>query len=154
MFDLPMVMKFDDLFLYLQLPDCCYSEQTGEANIKGVITWNSVIANSVDTQQCPYGFYPLQHNDTTLYKASRVCLPNFKDGAQWQTPNTSACAYKTKTTLKLQQISQVGSIPYANIFDSYDSYLSCKFNNLESLHLVRVSRYQLYTKELRKVNFF
>ena len=139
----------------MQFPDCCYREQTGEANIKGVITWSPVIADSVDTQKCPYGLYNTQFNTTTFNKASRLCLPNFEVGAQWQTPNTSECAYKTKTTLKLQEISQVGSISYSNISASYVPSALCLVNSitLEPLHLVLVSLYRWYIEELCKASF-
>ena len=115
--------KFLTLFIQLAFrflpPDCCYKEQTGEKNIKGVITWNSILADSFDRQTCPYGFYDYDFNTTVFYKASRFCQPNFQDGAQWQAPNMSDCAYRTLTTFKLEKMSEVSTLIFETSFHAF-----------------------------------
>eukprot|EP00794_Sanderia_malayensis_P014331 gene14331-15822_t len=122
--------------------DCCYTSQTGEEKIKGVITWTPVIADSFDTKKCPY----IRNNKQ--YNATRFCTPNFNIGAQWQRPNISVCPYKTKTTQKLEQLS-LTKIDATNVktisaeldavtssVDKITNYLDIKFTADTMKHLI------------------
>ena len=65
------------------------------------------MADSFDSQTCPYGLHDYDLNNTVFHKAIRYCQSNFVAGAQWQAPNISECAFSTATNFKLAKISQV-----------------------------------------------
>ena len=100
---LTLILNFSS-FSFL---DCCYASQTGEANIKGIISWRTTIANLANTQQCPYESFSLNGTTSKFGNATRQCLPNFRNGAVWQHPNIDQCGYKSATTQVLEDIAKV-----------------------------------------------
>ena len=80
--------------------ESCGSNQTGEEQLKGVITWNSTKADTNSTTKCPYNING---------SAVRFCKLDPIFGPMWMEPDTRHCLYSSKTTNKLNSLSQVGT---------------------------------------------
>ncbi|XP_065060290.1 adhesion G-protein coupled receptor G4-like [Rhopilema esculentum] len=98
--------------------DCCFAESTGDAEIKGVISWPDTAYGHTANLTCPY-------NRNILYTATRICKGfGLSKPPQWQTPNNDQCPYKTKTTQQLSELAQ-GAINVTNVVET-----AAKLNNL------------------------
>jgi len=102
--------------------DCCLSELTGDTQIKGTINWPDTAPGTSIDVKCPY-----VNQHATIANARRICKGmGFTHVPKWQEPDTSQCAFKTKTTKQLSELSQI-SINSSNVVDA-----ATKLDNLTS----------------------
>jgi len=79
--------------------DCCYSDFTGNPDIKGVIYWPTQVINERSIVGCPATI--------TKANATRYCVSkDFEEEPVWQSPNTSTCLYVRETTQKLSDLTK------------------------------------------------
>ena len=92
----------------LSSAECCFSESTGDAAIKGIIQWPDTAAGTTANVTCPYNSRNNYNNLTTSAAAIRRCKSfGLSAAPKWQTPNNAQCPYKTKTTQALSELSEV-----------------------------------------------
>ena len=78
-------------------------ESTGDVQIKGIIAWPKTAVGYSANASCPYAY-----QNTTASLATRACEDfGFTQAPKWKEPDSTSCAYKTKTTRQLSDLAQV-----------------------------------------------